>query len=149
MRIEDKINKFAEYLGEISQKLSLKGKHYCKEMLEDILTDLTYIERKNELLALEINGTKSEDYADLLFKAVNLLQLSGYDMIDISFITRKEVEFLLNNKKILENSGEITPQRVFNIIKILKYHEQITGQFPENIYYIVESYNEIKCNKTV
>jgi hypothetical protein len=147
MRIEEKTQKFADYLGEICSKLSIKQKQYAKSLLEDILTEISIEQRRSEKLALELAGTKNEDYPDLLIKTVTLLQIMEFDIIDLTMINRYELEFIVTNFKSIKKSGEITTQRINNIIGIIKYHYQTTGNFPESMKDIIDSFNEIKCSK--
>jgi hypothetical protein len=148
MRIEDNIQKFANFLGEIVSKLNISQRGYAKKLLEEILTEMSYIQRKNEVMALELSGLKGEDYPDLLLKSVALLQLVGFDKFEIAFYTRNEIDFLLNNMESIKNNGKCDYDRISNILKLVKYHEQTTGIFPEKISDLKESYKEIKCNKT-
>lgn len=148
MRIEDNIQKFANFLGEIVCKLSIIQRGYAKRLLEEILTEMAYIQGKNESMVLELCGLKNEDYPDLLLKSISLLALVGFDKYEITFYTRNEIDFLLNNIESIKNTGKCDYDRISNILKIVKYHEQTTGLFPEKMSDLIESYKEIKCNKT-
>lgn len=144
MRIEDSIIKFAGYLNEISSKLSIKQKTACKNMLEDILTEVQRSQIKNEKLAMELSGTPNANYPDINKKLVDILILTGYDFIEVDMMNREIIDFMLKHKKSIEKSGLLTAKRIQNIAGLIRYTYQTTGNFPKNMSEVVDSYNEIK-----
>ena len=144
MRIEDSIQKFADFLGELSVKFSYKQKVYAKNMLEDILSSLNRIEIKNEAMAAELTGLTNANYPDILLKLVDLLILTGYDFIDIDFMDRETIEFMIKNRDCIVKSGDVTANRIQYIAGLIKYCRQTTGKFPESMNEVIISYNDLK-----
>jgi len=144
MTIEDKINKYANYLAEVSARMTFGQKAAAKKMLEEILTDLAILQRKNEKLSLQLAGMPNEDYPDLLHKMVDLIKLAGFDLIDVSEMDRKTIEFMLNNQELIMKNGDLTATRIQNIANLVRYHYQTKGEHPKNMSELVTDFNEIK-----
>jgi hypothetical protein len=144
MRIEDNLNRFSGYLNELSSKMTIKQKTVCKTMLEDILTEISKCQRKNELLSLELSGIPNTIYPDINKKLVDILILTGYDFIEVDLMNREIIDFMLKHHKVIEKSGQITAKRIQNIANLIRYTYQTTGLFPKTMAEVSNSFNEIK-----
>lgn len=144
MNIEKHLKSFGEFLSTLKTRLTQGQYSKARAILEDLINDLNYVYSSRERLEMELKGLKNQDYASTFQKAMDIIMLMGFDLIDFTDrFNRQSIEFMACNIESIKKSGPLTAERITNIAIIIRYHEQTTGEFPESMGDVVKTFNSL------
>jgi hypothetical protein len=143
--IEEKIEQFAQYLSDVSSKMTFSQRSYCKRMLEDILTILKEKELINDNLEAKLAGSVDKDeYLTNLNKAISVIQCLDIPWSEYSQIEKRETDFIQLNKDTLTKKEPITIKRFLEIVKLYRYFFKTECREPNSVNELIQKFNELK-----
>jgi hypothetical protein len=143
--IEEKIERFAQYLSDISSKMTYSQKNYCKRMIEDILTLLREKELVNDNLESKLAGTDNyKEYLTNLDKAIAVIQCFDIPWDEYWQIEKREIDFILLHKDTLKKQGQITPTRFLELVKIYRFFFRTECREPNSLKELTDKFYELK-----
>jgi ribosomal protein S7 len=133
-------------LNELINTIPSNGKrNFALKLINELIDEVNVQEKKNDYLNAKKIGMLPVKYDTVLEKMVDLLQLMGFDLIDIEMLDFDAMQFFkLNRSKIKK---PLTADYINNLILLYRFHVTTEGKKPESLKDLKDAYTEIEANR--
>lgn len=123
-KLEEKFEEFNELLISVIEKSSYKQKKYAKKLLEELAIEMLIQEKR----IIKLMDMPENEYQDVLFKAISLLQIFGITHVDFELYHKDFIEWLVD--KLTRIKKTLTIDKLNEIRKLYNLYVADFGHKP-------------------
>ena len=143
--MEDKLNRLAELFDSASKRMTYNQKNAAKNIIEILLNDMNKLKAENEIFVAKLAGcTNYDEYSTNLDKLIVIIRLLDFDLPELQLMHSEETMFIRLHQYELKKSGEMTPKRLKNLIRLIRYFRQTEFRYPNSVNELKSKHAELK-----